>query len=164
MLDYDAYYSAADAAEAAGEHGRAATAHFGILADALSYPRGRDGRTMQLPADLRLMLADFLIKHGWRWHPEHATIKRRSCAGPGTYDDAVQWVALDAPDDPLDNLDTMTLADVAQLPPELRARALERLGMAGPPATEPGASPWQAANTVTIVEEPDDSADRQPWQ
>lgn len=77
-------------------------------------------------------------------------VKRR--AYPNGY---VEWVALDAPDLPADPLEGLSLAEIAELPPEQRDAAIRRLqaGEDGPVADPDGAIPWKVRTNIVIDEE-----------
>jgi hypothetical protein len=106
------------------------------LADALHYPVDSRGRVY----DVRFMtpaLSYHLARCGWRWHPELAVIKpRRLPPTPGVVQDAVEWVALDAPDSIDDELAGVTIDDVDRLSPAARAELIRRLGGDGTAVAE----------------------------
>ena len=98
------------------------------LADALLYPVDHRGRVY----DIRFMLpalAYHLARAGCVIDPSRAVIKaRRLPPTPGVIEDAVEWVALDAPDSIHDELAGATLDDLDSLTPAARAELMRRLG------------------------------------
>ena len=98
------------------------------IADALLYPVDHRGRVY----DVRFMLpalAYHLARAGCVIDPSRAVIKaRRLPPTPGVIEDAVEWVALDAPDSIDDELAGATLDDLDSLTPAARAELMRRLG------------------------------------
>jgi hypothetical protein len=119
------------------------------IGDALQYPVDNQGRRY----DVRFlipMLAYHLARAGLRIMPEAAVIKpRRLTPRPGVIDDAIEWVALDAPNSIDDELAGATVDDIGRLSPAARAEFIRRLGGDG---------------TKVDVPEPDADLDaRTPW-
>ena len=98
------------------------------ITDALQYPVDHRGRVY----DVRFMLpalAYHLARAGCVIDPNRAVIKaRRLPPTPGVIEDAVEWVALDAPDSIHDELAGATLDDLDSLTPAARAELMRRLG------------------------------------
>ena len=93
----------------------------------LRYPVGKDGSVMN--ADFFApFVAYHLVRCGWRPNSDKRIIKQRKVPGVGMVEDAVEWVDMDAPDDPLHHLDTMSMAEVAKLPEVWKYEAIRRLG------------------------------------
>lgn len=141
------------------EHYRAITRT--LLMESLHYPPARDGSIIDAPGVFP-EIAWHLEADGWRKPyamaliPEYdtPTIKKRKVYGAGIYEDAVTWVPFTAPDDPLDNLDDMTIAQIESLPEDLRVEAKRRLGMLPPPPpqTEPNPPAWRVRPRITIAD------------
>lgn len=74
------------------------------------------------------LVAYHLVKCGWRPNSEKRKIKPRRVPQHGVVSDAVEWVGMDEPDDPLRNLDTMSMAEIALLPEVWKHEAIRRLG------------------------------------
>ena len=130
-----------------------------ILAD-LTYPVAKDGSIMDCNA-FKAWVGWHLVRAGWR-KPNNTDgvflieeyddpmIKSRRVYGPGVYEDAVQWVPFSDPDDPLGNLENMTMAQIEKLPEDLRAEAKRRLGLAPPIEQTPNDPAWQVSPFVHI--------------
>jgi hypothetical protein len=100
---------------------------FGTMLLDLRYPVANDGSVMQ--ADFFAPLVAYhLVRCGWRPNSEKRKIKPRRVPGPGVAQDAVEWVDMSDPDDPLKNLASMSLGDIARLPDVWRHEAIRRLG------------------------------------
>ena len=67
------------------------------------------------------------------------------------YEDACTWVPASAPDDPLDGLEQMTVAQIHALPADLRGEALRRLGMAPQTDQTMGQPPWQTNGPLVSI-------------
>jgi hypothetical protein len=140
-----------------------------ILAD-LTYPVDREGNVMDISA-MKALVGWHLVRCGWR-KPNNTDgfalqeefddplIKSRRVYGPGVYEDAVQWVPFSDPDDPLDDLASMTMAEIEALPADLKGEAKRRLGLL--PATEhPEPKPaWSVRPFVHIEDAPVDETTR----
>lgn len=74
------------------------------------------------------IVAYHLVKCGWRPHSEKRKIKPRKVPGKGIVADAVEWVGMDEPDDPLARLDSMSMREIALLPEVWKHEAIRRLG------------------------------------
>jgi hypothetical protein len=93
----------------------------------LRYPVGKDGSIMN--ADFFApFVAYHLVRCGWRPNSEKRKIKPRRVPGKGTVEDAVEWVDMSEPDDPLRHLNTMSMTEVALLPEVWKHEAIRRLG------------------------------------
>lgn len=140
-----------------------------LMAD-LRYPAGPDGGVLALldglpfPNDdpnvvdsMRGRLAYHLMMAGWRVDLNKRRRKARKVFGAGMFDDAVVWVDISEPDDPLADLANMTIAQIDALTPEdVRLEARRRVGLPVPtPEPPPG---WQANPLVDVIDapEPDD--------
>lgn len=100
---------------------------FATMLKDLRYPVGKDGSVMN--ADFFApFVAYHLVRCGWRPHSEKRVIKARKVPGVGMVADAVEWVDVNEPDDPLRHLDTMSMRDVAALPEVWKHEAIRRLG------------------------------------
>lgn len=97
------------------------------MQDDFRYPMNRNGDQM----DLRFLgpwIAYHLVRCGWRNVPERRMIKARPPEEipAGCYEDLVEWVALDVPDQI--DFSQMTMEQMAQLPPSVQASAIRQLG------------------------------------
>lgn len=135
----------------------------------LHYPAGQDGT--QINVDYcKTVVAHHLVKLGWRkpnnsdgvalWHDEPVDwddplIKKRKVYGPGVFEDAIRWVSVNEPDDPLADLDDMSQKQINALPEELRIEAKRRLGqLPAAPEPDPDAG-WHTKTFINIQDEPD---------
>lgn len=118
------------------------------IGDALEYPVDRLGNHY----DLRYLipiLAWHLPRAGIGKVPGLAVIKRRVMSNG-----MVEWVSLDAPDEPPDPLAGMTFEELANGTPEQRALAARRLqGEPEAPADLDAAVPWHVKTNIQIDEE-----------
>lgn len=106
---------------------REMTEAFVTMMKDLRYPVGKDGSVMN--ADFFApFVAYHLVRCGWRPHSEKRAIKPRRVPGKGMVESAVEWVPMDAPDDPLKTLGTMTMQELNALPDVWRHEAIRRLG------------------------------------
>jgi hypothetical protein len=122
-------------------------AAYGMLLDDLSYPQAKDGSIVDL-SYFKAIVGYHLIRCGWRPHPTRAQIKSRRVTGPGVIEDAIEWVSVNEPDDPLANLADMTMAQIAALPTLVHAEAMRRLGFtAAPVEPTPG---WTVTPNINI--------------
>lgn len=101
------------------------------ILDALHYPVAKDGTTIGISNGLNLLkpTLSFHLARAGIGPVNTPLIKKRSVAGPGMMEDAVIWVPFDAPDAPLDRLGSMTMDEIAQLPPHDRAVAMRKMGL-----------------------------------
>ena len=124
-----------------------------LLMGDLRYPINKDGTVLDTTFFAPL-ISYHLIRCGWRPDPEKRMIKARRITAKGVVQGAVEWVPVDAPDDPLVNLPTMTMADIERLSPAMRAEALRRMG--GPETSDLPDNPgWHVATTIKIEPAPD---------
>ncbi len=137
-------------------HGDTMQAAVYDIADALQYPVDHRGRVY----DVRFMLpalAYHLARAGCIVDPNRAVIKpRRLPPTPGVIEDAVEWVALDAPDSIDDELAGATLDDLDSLSPAARAELLRRLGADNAAATNndlDGRAPWRVETSIQFDDE-----------
>lgn len=145
-----------------------------MLAD-LHYPQAKDGSVMDASA-IKHWVAWHLVRCGWRKpnnldelglreEYDDPVIKKRKVPGPGVVEDAVVWVDVNEPDDPLTGIEDMTFREIEQLPEEVRAEAKRRLGLAAPAPATPSAeelqTPWQIRPHISITDTPyvDDQTD-----
>lgn len=123
-----------------------------LMAD-LRYPVSKDGTVMDCTFFAPL-LAWHLTRCGWRLDTDKRKIKPRKITASGVVEDAVEWVPVGAPDDPLADLAEMTMAQIHKLPPIQRAEALRRMG--GPVTPELPPNPgWHVATNLKIEDAPD---------
>jgi hypothetical protein len=127
-----------------------------LLAE-LRYPIGPDGTAVGLIDVLdaiRPIIAYHLTRCGWRPDLSKRTIKVRKVYGEGRFEDAVTWVPMSAPDDPLANLPNMTMAQIEALEPEdVKLEAKRRLGLPTPGYEPPKG--WHTHTNISITDEPD---------
>ena len=137
-------------------NGRLETAMYD-LADALRYPVDNRGRVY----DVRFMLpalAYHLARAGAVIDPQRAIIKaRRLPPTPGVVEDAVEWVAVDAPDSITEELAGATIDDVDKLSPAARAELIRRLGGDGVAAAQQDPNlddqvPWRVETSIHFNE------------
>lgn len=140
------------------------------MLDDLQYPHAKDGSVMDA-SGIKAWVCWHLVRAGWR-KPNNADglplleeyddpiIKKRRVYGPGIYEDAVVWVGIDEPDDPLEHLEDMTVAQIEALPDDVKVAAKRRLGLLPPPQPDGELRPaWSVQPYVTIVDAPDDETD-----
>lgn len=127
----------------------------------LTYPEARDGTRVDVTA-FKAILAYHLVRCGWRMVPEKRMIKSRKVTARGVAIDAIDWVPINAPDDPLENLANMTMAEIEALPPGLKAEAMQRItGEVLPDLPEnPG---WHVETSIRITDDPDEPDDGFQW-
>lgn len=127
----------------------------------LTYPEAKDGTRVDLSA-LSPIIAYHLVRCGWRMVPEKRLIKSRKVNARGVYVDAIDWVPIDAPDDPLEHLADMTMAEIEALPPGLKAEAMQRISGAVLPELpeNPG---WKVETSIRITDDPDEPDDGFEW-
>lgn len=114
--------SGREASESAAEM----EAAFAAFLDDCKYPVSKGGEVMQ--ADYFVIpVAYHMVRCGWRKAAD-PVIKKRRVDAPGVVEDAVEWVPVDAPDDPLEGIEAMTFEQIAALPEYLRRKAIARLG------------------------------------
>jgi hypothetical protein len=133
------------------------------ILDDLTYPVAKDGSIMDA-SGVKAWIGWHLVRAGWRKpnNSDHLplveglddpVIKKRRVHGPGVMEDAVTWVPVSEPDDPLENLEQMTIAQVEALPDDLKIEAKRRLGLL--PPVEPDLEPaWSVQPFITITDEP----------
>ncbi len=115
----------AQAAEAEALQQEMEDAFAAFLSDC-HYPVGKNGEVMQSTYFVT-HVAYHMVRCGWR--PSAApVIKKRKVDAPGVVEDAVEWVDVNAPDDPLAGVEQMTFAQISALPEYLRRKAIRRLG------------------------------------
>lgn len=140
-----------------------------MMAD-LTYPVAKDGSIMDATG-IKPWVCWHLVRTGWRKpnnldnfplveEYDEPVIKPRRVYGPGVIEDALTWVDFNAPDDPLADLATMTIAEIGALPPDLHLEAKRRLGLTPPPDSDPNPQPaWTVQPFVSITDAPDAETD-----
>lgn len=120
----------------------------------LRYPVSKSGTRIDM-SYFSPILAYHLARAGWRRDESKRQIKSRKLTARGLVDDAIEWVPMDAPDDPLKNIGEMTMDEVNKLPPVWRSVAMRRLG--GPETPELPAKPqgWHVTTKLQIEDSPD---------
>jgi len=122
------------------------------LADALHYPVDSQGRVFDVKFMLPV-LAYHLARCGAVIDPARALIKqRRLPPAPGVFEDAVEWVSVDAPDSIDDELAGVTIDDVESLSAAAKAELLRRLGAKEPESTNPDATTWHVETSIHFDE------------
>ena len=136
------------------------------MLDDLTYPVAKDGSVMDA-SGVKAWICWHLVRTGWR-KPNNTdglalieeyddpAIKKRRVYGPGVMEDAVTWIPADAPDDPLERLDSLTVGQIEALPADIKLEAKRRLGMLPPIEVPELTFPWSVSPHVTITDEPDD--------
>jgi len=128
----------------------------------LTYPVAKDGTRLDV-SGYRSIIAYHLVRCGWRMDREKRMIKSRTVNARGVYVDANEWVPIDYPDDPLENLANMTMAQINDLPPGLKAEAMQRItGEVLPDLPEnPG---WRVETRIQITDELSEPDDGFEWK
>ncbi len=134
------------------EQKREMTAALGRFLNDCHYPASKGGDILDASYVVSI-ISYHMVRCGWR--PSAApVIKKRRVLAPGVIADAVEWVDIDEPDDPLENLEDMSVRELAELSPEARAAAIRRLGGEYEndlPETQTG---WQITPNITISDDP----------
>lgn len=147
------------------EEQRRADFDFNVAAAALMgdlrYPTSKDGSVIDITY-FSTVIAYHLARCGWRLDPQKRQIKPRKITARDVVAGAVEWVDVNEPDDPLENLANMTMKEINALPPVQRAIAIRRIG--GPalpelPSHHPG---WHTRTKVNITDAPD-TPDGMQW-
>ena len=118
------------------------------------YPVDKDGNVMDA-AHFVWLVGYHMVRCGWR-RSATPVIKKRPVDAPGVVEGAVEWVPIDAPDDPLDGVEQMTLAEIAKLPEWLRRKAIQRLGGnadVDDDLPEMGEPAWQVTPNISVRDE-----------
>ncbi|RIU21392.1 phage gene 29 protein family protein [Mycobacteroides abscessus] len=89
------------------------------------YPQDKDGNRMD-SAHFVWLVGYHMIRCGWR-RSAQPLIKPRAVEAPGVVEGAIEWVPVDAPDDPLEGVENMTFAQINALPEWLKRKAIQRL-------------------------------------
>jgi hypothetical protein len=144
--------------------------NFQMLLAALQYPVNKDGSVMDLDLGgyglapgiaYHLNRAGVRIPNNTEGFPlveeyDDPLIKKRKVYGPGVYEDACLWVPFHTPDDPLANLEQMTMAQIEALPDDVKFEAKRRLGMLPPTPENTEPTPgWSVQPFITITDAPD---------
>ena len=123
------------------------------IAEAMQYPMDNHGRRYDLRY-LSPMLSYHLARAGIGKVEGQAVIKKRKLPpSPGVFDDAIEWVPLDAPSSIDDELAGRRLDDLSGLSKAARAEAIRRLGGDGAAANpEPDMSqtPWHVQTSIHL--------------
>lgn len=150
-----------------GFNGEQHRAMLALMAD-LRYPVGanrdnvalldglpwRDGDQGQNILDsMKAVIAYHLVRCGWRPDMGRRLIKARKVLGGGVFDDAVTWIGVGEPDDPLANLAQMTISEIQELPEDVRVEAMRRIGLKVEAPKRPEG--WVASPVVNIADAPD---------
>ena len=115
------------------------------------YPVDKAGNVMD-SGPMVWIVAYHMVRCGWR-RAAAPVIKPRPVDAPGVLADAIEWVGVDEPDDPLQNLEQMTVAEIGRLPEHLRRAAIRRLGGnadADDDLPEIGEPAWQVTPNITV--------------
>lgn len=152
------------------QRNRYMTAVYGQMLGDLTYPVTKDGTIMDL-SGVKALVCWHLVRCGWRKpnntdglaaveEYDEPIIKRRKVYGPGVAEDAIRWIGADESDDPLADLDNMTIGQIEALPDDdVKIEAKRRLGMLPPtPEPDPEAG-WHVQPFVTIIDEPDNETE-----
>ena len=123
-----------------------------LMAD-LRYPVGPRGEVFMMLDAMKPIVSYHLTRCGWRPITARRRIKARKVIGRGVMEDAVTWVGMHEPDDPLAGLGSMTLNEIELLPEDAKIEAARRLGLpVAPPEPLPG---WQTQTRININDEED---------
>lgn len=127
-----------------------------LLVD-LHLVKSRSGDIIDLQG-LQAAIAWHLVRCGYRPIPELRMIKPRRVTALGVSVDAIEWVGVDEPDDPLADLKNMTMGEINALPPVLKAQALRRMGGNETPdlPSNPG---WKVKTSIRVEDAPDPDDD-----
>lgn len=120
----------------------------------LRYPVSKSGTRIDM-SYFSPVLAYHLARCGWRVDETKRKIKPRKLTARGLVDDAIEWVPMDAEEDPLKNLGQMTMEEIQKLPPVWRSVAMRRLG--GPETADLPGKPrgWHVTTQLKIEDAPD---------
>lgn len=143
------------------------------MLDDLHYPVAKDGSIMDASA-IKAWVAWHLVRTGWR-KPNNTDglalveefddpiIKKRRISAAGVVEDAIEWVGVNEPDDPLANLADMTMGQIEALPEVQRIEAKRRLGLLPPPDTDAEPEPAWSVKTFIQIADEDDVDDGTQW-
>lgn len=121
------------------------------LIDGMPWRGGAEGQ--QILDTMKGVLAYHLVQAGWRVDLRHRKRKARKVMGHGMFEDAVTWVGMNEPDDPLAGLSKMTVEEIQHLPEDAKIEAMRRLGLPVAPPKQPEG--WHTKTDVRIDDEPD---------
>ncbi|WP_235732614.1 phage gene 29 protein family protein [Mycolicibacterium septicum] len=128
------------------------TAALGQFMADCHYAVSKDGDILDT-SYVKTIIGYHMIRCGWRKVAD-PVIKKRRVIAPGVIEDAVEWVDVDEPDDPLANLENMSVRELAELSPDARAAAIRRLGGDyDHDLTEPQVR-WSVTPNITITDDP----------
>lgn len=129
------------------------TAYLAFLEDC-TYPVDKHGNVMD--ASYFVWLVGYhMVRCGWRRSGD-PVIKKRAVHAPGVVEGAVEWVPLDAPDDPLAGVENMTFAEINALPEWLKRQAIQRLNGnrdADDDLPEMAEPAWQVTPNISVKDE-----------
>lgn len=123
------------------------------IMEALQYPVAKDGSVLGISDALNWMkptLAYHLARCGIG--PVNPPLIKKQRVDAPMIEDACKWVGINAPDDPLADVENMTMAQINSLPEDLAVAAKRRLGILPPPEPSPG---WVQPPVVTIADGPE---------
>lgn len=147
--------------EAMSEMQREQHAMFSAMLKDLRYPVTKEnpdgtGGDIVDVSYMAAVVAYHLVRCGWRPQVDKRVIKARKVVGRGVPTNAVEWVGMDEPDDPLADIQNMTMSQVAQLSPQARAEAIRRLQPNVTPDIPMPESNWQLTPNLRITDAPRD--------
>ena len=131
------------------------------IIDCLQYPVSPDGTVIEV-GFVSATVAFHLSRCGFDFANE-PLIQKRKVAGPGIVVGACHWVGIEESadpllyDNPLDNIENLTIAQINSLPEPVRGEARKQLGL---PYDEPG---WKQQPNVKIEDAPDEVDDGAEW-
>lgn len=133
---------------------------FNTMLKDLRYPESpadEQGNTSIMNTDFFAPLVAYhLVKCGWRPNSEKRKIKPRKVPQRGVVADAVEWVGMEEDDDPLHNLDTMSMREIALLPEIWKHEAIRRLGGHMKSDLAEPKSGWKVDTRINISDMPRD--------
>lgn len=130
------------------------------MQDDFRYPMNRNGDQM----DLRFLgpwVAYHLVRCGWRNVPERRMIKARPPEEipAGCYEDMVEWVSMDTPDQI--DFSQLTMEQMENLPPSVQAAAIRKLGGHTDTVLSDGTDPRKIWKQPVNIEVDDPDFERQ---
>lgn len=121
-------------------------------------PPNEQGNTSIMNTDFFApIVAYHLVRCGWRPNSEKRKIKPRNVPGEGIAADAVEWVDMGEPDDPLKNLGSMSMREIALLPEVWKHEAIRRLGGKVKSDLPKPKSGWHVDTNINIASAPRDA-------
>ncbi|WP_396909516.1 hypothetical protein [Mycolicibacterium sp.] len=128
------------------------TAALGAFLADCHYPVAKDGAVMDA-SYVKTIIGYHMVRCGWRKVAD-PVIKPRRVIAAGVIEDAVEWVDIGEPDDPLAGLENMSVRELAELTPAARAAAIRRLGGEYEHDLPEPETPWQVTPNITITDDP----------